>query len=210
MPTTFQPVPNTVELTVQGTQDGQLVENKFYAKAVETITELIVSDLVQIVADWVASSKLATHPNGYTHTRVVGRDLSSASSFEVTNSDHAGSVGTQSGATMPGNVAIAIHRETGLSGKKAKSRVYWPAIPTAAAVSPDVFGSTYAGQLITACEALRTALLAYSGATISYGYPQRKLNGVPLTTANFIEVTDHAVRDFFFDSQRRRLMGRGV
>lgn len=206
----FQPVPNTVELTVQGTYDGQLVENKFYAKASETITDVLVAAITQVVADWVSNTFLDTVSNSYSHRRVIGRDLSSEASFEVVDASHAGETGGISGAALPGNASLAVHRDTGLSGKKAKSRVYWPSIPHSALASPDVFGTSYATLVLGAIETLRENIEDEPSATWEYGYPQRILNAVRLTTANFIPVIGHTLTDLFVDSQRRRLEGRGL
>jgi hypothetical protein len=210
MPGTFQPVPDTVELTVQGTQSGQLVENKFYAKAAETITSVMVDALATIVADWVTTYLLPRVGATYTHTRVVARDLSADSSYEIINTDAAGGVGTASGTVYPPNVSFAVHRATGLSGKKAKSRIYWPAIPSSYAGSDGLMSSVAAAALVTALDQLRGNILANTDAVWEYGYPQRIINGVKLAVANFVPVTLHDWTDLFLDSQRRRLPGRGV
>lgn len=210
MPGVFQPVPDTVEVTVEGSYEGQLVENKFYAQAGEAITVVLVDALAQIVADWVASTMLALVPADYKHTRVVARDLSSEASYEVINVDNAGDAGTLAGQALPGNASLAVHRSTGLSGKKAKSRIYWPALSVGILTDPDTITAAFGTALTDALETLRQNIETDASATWVYGYPQRVIGGVKLATANFITVIGHSLTDLFVDSQRRRLKGRGA
>lgn len=205
----FQPCDKTVEISVQGTYDGQLVENKFYAQAVEVITSTMVDAMATVVAGWVHDTMLAHCNPSYVHSRVVARDLTSEASFESIDSSHAGEAGTVTGTPQPGNVTIAIHRATEFSGKKQKSRIYWPGLVNTYLSSPDVLTTVAATALIADLEALRTAILDDSSATWAYGYPQRFIDKVRLTAANFIPVFGHTVTDLNLDSQRRRLKGRG-
>jgi len=212
MPDVFQPADKVVEVSVQGTYIGQLVENKFYAKAVEAITSTMVDEIAGIAGDWVGSTLLSLLPPGYVHTRCVARDLTTEASFESVDTTQAGNAGTNTATGgLPGNVTFAVHRDTGLSGKKAKSRLYWPAL-VAGAFSPDAdtIVSSFVTSMIDAYEDMRTRILAGTSATWSYGYLQRILNHTKLTSANFIDVFGHSATDNFSDSQRRRLKGRGV
>lgn len=212
MPRVFQPVDKTVEVAVQGTYIGQQVENKFYAKAVEAITSAMVVEIADIAAAWVGSHLLALLPPGYVHSRCIARDLTSEASFESVNSTQGGNAGTNTtSGGLPGNVTFAVHRQTVFSGKKQKSRLYWPAM-IAGYFSPDAdtVSSAAATGMVNAYEALRTAILSGTTATWSYGYVQRILNHVKLAAGNFIEVVGHSFTDLDSDSQRRRLKGRGV
>jgi len=208
----FQPADKVVEVSVQGTYEGQLVENKFYAKAVEAITSTMVNEIATIAEDWVGSTLLALLPPGYVHSRSIARDLTVEASFESIDASQGGNAGTNTtSGGLPGNVTFAIHRNTGLSGKKAKSRLYWPAM-VAGMFAPDADTVSSAAQtaMISAYETLREAILAGTSATWSYGYLQRILDHVKLSAANFIAVFGHSATDNFSDSQRRRLKGRGV
>jgi hypothetical protein len=210
MPRIFQPVPKTVEISIQGTYDGQLVENKFYAQALETITSSMVDALATVGEDWVVAHFLPLVLSNYVHSRTVARDLSVEASFESIDASAAGSTGTLTGSSaFPGSATVAIHRATGLSGKKAKSRIYHIGLNSGEAPLGNVLGSGVGVVLINLYEALRTAILADSSATWTYGYPQRIVDHVKLTTANFIPVFGHSLTDQFVDSQRRRLTGRG-
>jgi hypothetical protein len=206
----FQPVPDTIEVAIQGEYDGQLVENLVYAQADATVTADMVVEIATIVADWVASTFFDSVGVGYSHRRVVATDVSTPASFQTINTEHAGETGTVGGQALPGNCCIAVHRNTGLSGKKAKSRIYHPALTGTMLATADTMNGGSSVLIVAAWDALRSAIEAGISAGFIYGYPQRVLNAVRLGTANFIQVFAHSMVDLFLDSQRRRLEGRGA
>jgi len=210
MPRVFQPVTRTIEAAVQGTVDGQLVENKFYAQAADAVTAAMVQEIANIVETWFFSQLLPSLAATYQHTRTIARDISVDSSFEFIDSSHTGAVGGLGGVALPNNVSIAVHRDTGLSGKKAKSRIYMYGLVNSDLVSMNTLSTAASAALITIFNALRTAVLAGTESTYTYGYPQRIIDGVKLTTGNFIEVLSHSFIDLTLDSMRARLPGHGL
>lgn len=210
MPRVFQPVPKTVEITVQGQRDNQLIENKFYAQGVSAITEAMVAALASIVDSWVASSFLANLPDNYQYLRTIARDLSSEASFEVINHTNGGAVGAITGDYLPNNVSVAVHRDTGLSGKKAKSRIYWPGISDVQQGGANTLSTTAAASFISSLNDLLSLIQANTSNTWTYGYVQRVLNGVKLSIGNFVAVFGHSLTDLILDSMRDRLPGHGV
>ena len=207
----FQPAEKVIEIAVQGTYIGQLVENKFYAQTVEAVTDVMVAELASIADNWVSTTLLPLLPTAYTYLRSVARDLTVEASFESINATHGGDVGSNPGGGVPGNATFAVHRDTRLSGKKAKSRLYWPAlVATQFAGDADTITSAVANQFVDAYDSLMAAIQAGTEATYTYGYLQRILLGVKLPAANFIQVFGHSFTDLFVDSMRRRLKGRGV
>ena len=93
MPRVFQPVDKTVELTVQGSMDGQLIENKYYAKGVSAITASMVDALAALVDNWVSTSFLPALSSNYIYQRSIARDLTVEASFESVNATHGGTAG---------------------------------------------------------------------------------------------------------------------
>lgn len=195
---------------MQGTIDGQLVENKFYAQAIGAVTAAMVQEIANIVEAWVVTDLLPHISNNYIHTRTVARDISVASSFEFIDSSNAGATGAQTSEPFPNNVSLAIHRNTGLSGVKAKSRVYLMGLAVGALSGTNEISPTAGGLFVTAYDNLRTAILAGVESTYLYGYPQRIIAGVKLATGNFIEVFSHSLVDNVIDSMRARLPNHGL
>jgi hypothetical protein len=210
MPRVFQPVAKTVELTVQGKLNGELAENKFYAQGTSAITAAMVSALAAVVDGWVNSTFIAQLPSDWVYVRSIARDLSAEASFEVVNAVHAGITGAITSTVAPNNVSLAVHRDTGLSGKKAKSRVYWPGIAEVILTGPNTVGPASATAITGILNTLRGDIIADTSNTWSYGYVQRVISGVKLAAGNFIEVFSHSLTDNILDSMRDRLPGHGL
>jgi hypothetical protein len=190
--------------------NGQLVENKFYAQAADAVTAAVVEELAHIVADWVGSTFLGVVGNNYTHTRVKARDISADASFEFIDNSQGGNAGTAGAVDGSGGESVAIHRNTLFSGKKQKSRIYWPNIEILAKTDNNHVSSAWATEKVSALTGLNDAILAGIESDYIVGYPQRILDGVRLTTANFIQSVGWSMVDLAIDSMRRRLSGRGV
>lgn len=206
----FQPVDKTVEITVQGNRDGQVVENKFYAKGTLAITSAMVAALAHLTDAWVAASYLPAIPNNYLYVRTIARDLTTEASFEAVDVTNGNTAGSLTGPGKPNNVTFAVHRDTGLSGKKAKSRIYWPAIADSQLSGVNTVSSAAAASMESILGALQSAIIADTSNTWQYGYVQRVLDHVKLSSGNFIEVIAHTVTDLILDSMRDRLPGHGV
>lgn len=210
MPRVFQPVDKTVEITIQGSMDGQQVENKFYCKGTSVITAAMCSALAAVADAWVAAELAALLPATWTYVRSIARDLTVAASFEAINTTHAGTAGALTGAPGANNVSFAIHRATGLSGVKAKSRIYFPGVSDDLRSGQNTMATANGNAIIEAYDDLRENFLADTSNTWSYGYVQRVIHGVKLAAGNFIEVFAHTLTDYILDSQRARLPGHGL
>lgn len=209
MPTAFQPVPETVEIKTQFTQNGQKVENIFYANAGQAITAAIVEELATMVGVWVVNTFLAHVSSNVVYNRTVATDISTEASFQTIDSTGAGTTGGGGPSTLPNNATIAVHRDTGLSGKKAKSRIYIAGIVPGGLSDPNTVSTAYAASLVADLNALDTALADDGTVAYDTGYVQRVINGVRLATGNFIPTIGWSMVDRLVDSQRRRLAGRG-
>jgi pantothenate kinase len=130
-------------------------------------------------------------------------------SFESTNSTHAG-FGADTGAPKPNNVTLAVHRKAVGSGKKQKSRVYWPSLFDSAFSGTNEISPTFGAALETALDDLRSAILAGTTSTFDYGFVSRILNHVKRTNGLFVPVLAHSLIDFVADSMRSRLPGHGL
>lgn len=210
MPRVFQPVDKTVELTVQGTLAGEMVENKFYAKGVSAITAAMCDILAHVLDAWVDSQFLGQLPSEYIYVRSIARDLTAEASFESVDVTHAGAVGALTTSFEPNNVTLAVHRATGLSGKKAKSRIYWPGISGTALATPNTVTSAFGSACIAILDQLKSDITSDTSNTWKYGYVQRVLDHVKLPAGNFIEVISHTLTDLILDSMRDRLPGHGL
>lgn len=200
-----------IAINVSGHYFSELVENIFYVKTAATVTLAMLEEVAGIVAAWVASDQLPNCNGGYVADRVVATDQTTSPGFQFINVDNQGNAGGLSGSSaLPQNCSFAVHRNTGLSGKAAKSRVYWPCLQVSQETAPGILSATTANAFVDAMEALRIALEAGALTTYTFGYISRVLNGVLRAAGLFVAVTGHSYTDLFMDSQRRRLPGRGA
>lgn len=114
--------------------------------------------------------------------------------------------GTVSSAALPNNAALVVSHRTAKRGRSYRGRSYFTGIPLSAQNSATDVSSTYATNLATAFSTLMDAI----GAS---GYPHvvasKQHNGVVSNPATVAPVQAYVV-DTHFDSQRRRLFGRGT
>lgn len=200
-----------IAINVSGTLSGELAENIFYVQTDVAVTLAMLEEVAGITAAWIADEQLPITTGGYVADKVVATDQTTNPGLQFTNIDNQGNIGGVTGtATLPGNCTFAVHRSTGLSGKAAKSRIYWPGIAQNQTASPGVLSTVAANAFVDACESLRVALEAGLLASYTYGYISRVLNGVPRSSGLFVAVLGHTYTDLNMDSARRRLPGRGA
>lgn len=113
--------------------------------------------------------------------------------------------GTVSSPALPNNAALVISHRTAKRGRSYRGRSYFTGIPTNKQLTPVSVTSTYASALVSAFITLMDAIGAV-------GFPQivasKQHNGAVTSPAATNLVTANIV-DTNFDSQRRRLFGRG-
>src|SRR4029453_966950 len=152
-----------IAINVSGHYFGELVENIFYVQTADTVTVDMCEEVAGITAAWIASDQLGLVNTGYTADRVVATDQTTSPGLQFINIDNQGNPGTLSGSpALPQNDTFAVHRNTGLSGKAAKSRIYWPTIQVNQMDTVGVLIASVANAFVDACESLRIALEAGS------------------------------------------------
>jgi len=197
-------------IVIQGVYNGQADQNSFYIQTAEAITSAILEEIAGRVATWVATTQLPLLSSEYQHERIVVTDQTTSPGLQVINSDNAGNAGGITGDKTPNNVTFAVHRNTGMSGKAAKSRIYWPAFVEGFMSTANNVNVTTANDFVDALETLRLSLESAGITTYQYGYISRVLDGVLRAAGLFVPVIGHSYTDLFTDSLRRRLPGRGV
>lgn len=200
--------PKTAEITIEGYLNGEVAINKVYVECTGGVDATKLEELAGITATWMADDFLPGTGISYISNRIIAKDISVADGAVFINVDNQGDPGELANP-VPNNVTFAIHRNTGFSGKKAKSRVYWAGLVQAHLASPTEIVEATANALVNVWDTLRTALEAGTGDTYTYGYVSRFLNGVERSPWLFVPVVGHSYTDLHLDSARRRLAGRG-
>ena len=202
----FVPVPNGAEFIVRGVIEGQEVINTFYATKVGAwdVTELI-SAAAALGVLW--HDQVLPHLGAaYSFLGVHGRDLRTSVGFECDVNASAG-VGSASGQTLPNNVAIALKRISGLSGRSSRGRIFLSGLTDASLTGTNEINVGVASALVAAVNGLAAAWAAVDWTEVIVS---RVHDGVPLSTAVVYTVVEYLVSNLVLDSMRRRLPGRGV
>jgi len=202
----FQPVPNTVEIVVRGIQGGQNIVNTFFAKMSTEPDQADCQALADAVDAWVGAEWLPILSAVYEYSRTDVRGLSHAVDVQASSNDNAGA-GAVSGTSQANNVSIAVQRNSGLTGRASRGRIFVPGIADSKLSDDNHISTTFRTELEDALAALVAAIVAegFSNAIV-----HRVSGGSPLVTAVVYPLVEWVVTDLVVDSMRRRLPGRGT
>jgi len=202
---TFQSVPDTAEIVVKGTLNGQNVVNTFYATKEGGYDQADIDALASHVDDWVGALWLPHMPTQYHYLTSVVRGLTSA--IDLTGEDNTNS-GDGGGGTMTGanNMSLAVKRRSGFTGRGARGRVFLPGVPDSGKDDDNHVTTDFSGSMETVLNGFRAAIADVDWVEVIV---HRVASGVPLAEAVIFTVVEYVVVDLVIDSMRRRLPGRG-
>ena len=201
----FIPVPDTAQINIVYSLDGQTVENVVYYKHDGTPTLADLTNITDAVAAYIRTSLMPALSSAIQLIRVVGVLLDVADGLIVTNTVSLPLAGGDSDAVLPNNVAFCISLRTGNRGRSFRGRNFIPGIAESHVVKSEL-NSTAAGGLVSAWGGL-LAVGTSSGWTMVV--VSRFHNHLPRTTGVATPVQSIFAIDNVVDSQRRRLPKRG-
>lgn len=123
----FQSVPQTVEIAVIYTYNGQVAQNVFYARFAGAYALANLQSMADAVDVIVAANLLILMPIECVYERTEVRGLEFANDITATQNLSSGP-GTIAGGAMPNQVTFAIKKLSGLTGRSARGRTYWVGI----------------------------------------------------------------------------------
>lgn len=207
----FIPVANTAQCKIKYTYAGQGIMNNVYFEKATAWDVASLQDLADELWDRWATEVLIDLADGLTITEVEALDLTAATAPVARHIQSlSGSVST---GNLPNNVAFAIKFTTALRGRSFRGRIYLPGISLSSeqnsgflllAAADNLLGDVE-GALVGTATTLSVAHVVvsrYSGVDVN-GDPIPRIAGVTEP------VTAYSYSDLAFDSQRRRLPGRG-
>lgn len=155
----FQPVPDTAEIDIIFTLNGETCQNVFYAELEGgyTLADLqALADAVDI--QWDTAWK-ADQPPEVLYVRTEVRGLANENDFLASANASAGA-GTNVSSALPNNVTFAVKKESGLTGRSARGRTYWIGIPQAelSASDENTLNSAYVTAVVSNVNAIRTVI----------------------------------------------------
>lgn len=201
----YQRVPYSAEVIVKALMGTQTVINTFYGQKLAGYTQSDLIDLAAAVDAWVDSDWLPQMPSNYYYQSTIVRGLDAENDYVVEDNTSTGA-GTQATECPANNVAISVKRSSGLTGRNARGRIYVPVPEGRITIASNTVSSTWTGSLVTALEALDTAM---NGVDFVPVIVHRVSSGIPLAEAVVYTLFEWVVVDLVLDSMRRRLPGRG-
>lgn len=195
MPTPL--IPNACKVTVSGSLFGQLVENVWFTQTAGVPTVPDMNTIAGVFQTDYASILVPLSAD-LTVSQITVRYLGDAAGPETTlfiTPAQAGGVGAGS---EPSNVALCVSLRSALAGRRFRGRKYFSGIPVGA-VTDNSISPTTADPIVNAINGLITDLA-------TAGFPLQIVSFTGLTS---VPVVTALVVDYFVDSQRRRLTGRG-
>lgn len=200
----FQSVPQTAQIDVIYTLNGETVENVFYGEFPGGYNQLELDALAVRMDTRVRTNFLPQQPPEAVYQRVEVRGLDQENDLLAVFS--AGPApGVQVTAALPNNITLAIKQNSGLTGRSARGRTYFIGIPQGTLLASDesFLQSAYVLAVVLALGQIRDGIESLPGWNAVL--VSRIAGGVPRAFGiTFPWISEIAVNDRV-DSQRGRL-----
>lgn len=203
----FIPVPNAVEMVLLQAMLGQVINNVLGFDFPDTPDTIDLTTLASAaISSWIDNMAIRLSSdldlNG-----VKATSLQSDSAPTVTVAAPVGTDGDIAGASQPLNVAVVVSERTLNRGRSYRGRYYQAGTSVAGAANVGSITSVYLADLLASYAAFIDDIELATGAT--HGVISRYNNNAPRTTGVITPITGYS-GNADYDSQRRRLLGRGT
>lgn len=204
----FIPVANAASVELIYQLPSAVGENIFHVRKGSPYSAADLVALRTLINNWDSATWASRRVQSVTLFRIVIKALDSLGSpmedYALPTPRPGGTVS----APMPNNVAWAVKKATGLTGRSYRGRWYVLGLGSNVFVSATQTIDTTTANTILA--ALNTLLSNLAAAGHTLGVVSYSSNGAWRTNGLFTPVTSFVYTDLILDSQRRRLPGRGV
>lgn len=199
----FVPTVNAIKVSVEGTLAGQLwVLTLTVGKSV-AVNQADVQNAADDIFDWFNTEMIPALTTATLWNKVVARTMANQTDLPITITT-SGS-GSQAVPSLPNNVALVTTFRTNMAGRSGRGRSYLMGLAnnSGTSVSP-------AAGTLTAIDAAYTAMNTYlSPHALFHAVVSLFSNNAPRVAGLVNAVSSYTVDDSY-DSQRRRLKGRGI
>lgn len=198
----FQAVPDTASITIEYLSQSKQMVNTLHA---ELPGGYVLSDLLALASAVdvaVDANWLPQQAAGSSYVQTVVRGLALENDQEVTNDTSAGP-GEIVANGVSGNVTLSVKRASNFTGRSARGRLYWIAMPnTKLGGNENLVTQAYADSVESAVDAIRVAIDATDWQAVIVS---RFSGGVERTTGVTFDWTNTSIVNLSVDSQRGRL-----
>jgi len=197
----FQSVPNTCEVSLIFSVNGQEVQNTFHAQ-LPGYDPTSMAALADALDDIVGAVWIPLLPSACIYLLTEVRGLENENDYVVQNSDNSGA-GSVVNTEVSNNVTFAIKRLSALTGRSARGRIFWPSMVVANLQSnSNLVLATAADSFVLAAAAITSAMAVAGWSPVIVS---RFSNGVKRTTGVTFPLVSWAYGNLGVDSQRARL-----
>lgn len=203
----FIPAEKVVQVSLNMTYLGQLVQNTLYWQFDDPVTIAGMEALGTLVVAWWDVELAPQLSTQLTLNNVTLTDLSDETAPVVVWTGSLPASGTNSSPALPGNVAWVIKFNTLARGRSSRGRNYIVGL-CEGNVAGNLLDVGAANFIVTAYEELMLPMT--SPQTAKWVVLSRYENNAPRLFGLAREVTSVSYTDLVLDSQRRRLPGRGL
>jgi hypothetical protein len=200
------PVAKTIQLDLIFLLHGQRVENVWHVTNNSGVDAQVLQDTAVAAMNWCTTSLMPLLANDIQFLGVEALNLDIPNGSKIAVQPPAPVAGGNTTPAFPGNVSFCVSLRTGFSGRSFRGRKYIPGIPLNV-VNGDSVTSAFASDLIAAFNDLTQVMFAIGNFVVVVSrFANLVERLVPIATV----VESYTTTDFFVDSQRRRLTGRGT
>lgn len=201
------PVENVAEVEIRQMLFGQLIENTLYFFLTGGWDTTLLAQLATSVGVWFIEEVLPQLSQDLSVREVVARDLSTGASAQGIYAAPS-NAGGGTNAAAPSNAALAVSLRTADAGRSFRGRNYIAGIQGANIVG-DVVSTVVADAIVAAYNIMLSTYVSPSVPGVSWGVVSRYTAGAPRSSGVFTPIVQATLTDYFSDSQRKRLIGRG-
>jgi hypothetical protein len=201
----FIPAIHTVKMAVISYLASQRIVNVFHSHFEDAAPDAAsAADAADVLAAAWDTNLMPVFSNqiSFSHVEWVILDTQTAPAGRT---GEAGTPGSINHPSIAANAALVITARTALRGRSYRGRTFVAGIPNNFLSNAVTVDSTYANDLVAGFQLLQDAMTTIASplSVVSYQHDGRK------TTPAHVETITHFTTDYFIDSQRRRLQGRG-
>ena len=201
----FQSVPDTAEVSVVWTANGQRCSMTFDFTKVVNYTQGDIDQLALAADVWAVNELVPLLSSQVMYEGVFVRGLESQIDLEASETGNA-QVGGTGSVPLTNHSCLSVKRVTGFTGRSARGRVYFPLTVTDVdATNEDFVGTASANSILAALDEI---IDVDGGVGWDHCIVSRIRNGVVLAPAVRIPVTGYVVVDREIDTQRRRMASK--
>lgn len=155
----FQPVPDVASIEIIYTQNGEPMQNSFYAHLaggyIQVDLQLLATAIdVQVQGTWKTQQAADA-----VYVRTEVRGLAVINDRIATDNSNAGP-GTHAGGSLPNNCTLVVKKSSGQTGRSARGRTYWIgcARTQLTLANDNVFEAVYVQDVVAAVDSIRAAI----------------------------------------------------